>query len=224
MVTYNKDRVFILKRTPYREQHYLLDIFHKQHGKFRASARIPRCKTYRLTDDWALFQELLVDGQRKTELATLWHSESIRQFPQPQKTLLAAYYLNELLINYLPPDDPARDVYDSYTKALSTPSRQSYRRFEFTLLEHLGLIPDIAGHAAHYRLTFEHDMPTLIPSSHGFDGDFVNALRLKHLDIIFSHPQTKSLFQQILNHQKPLPNHTRNITRHIGQLRSKPPL
>ncbi|MBV7435425.1 recombination protein O N-terminal domain-containing protein [Cardiobacteriaceae bacterium TAE3-ERU3] len=220
-ISFNNDRTFVLKRTFYREQHYLLDLFHSELGRFRASARIAKTASYRFTDQWALFQEILIDGHRKSDLASVWRGEPYRNFPLAKAQHLAAYYLNELLLGYLPADDPAPEIYQAYISALTEPSRHSYRLLEFQLIEHLGLVPQINGDGDYYLLSFEHSMPILNVSNRGFDGKLIEAIKRKNTDLLGSHIQTKSLFQQILHHQCPLSHKTRNISRELHQLSTR---
>ena len=220
-ISFNNDRAFVLRRAFYREQHYLLDLFHSELGRFRASARIAKSASYRFTDRWALFQEILIDGHRKSDLASIWRCEHYRSFPLAKTQQLAAYYLNELLLNYLPADDPAPEVYQAYIIALTEPSRHSYRQVEFQLIEHLGIVPQVNGRGNYYLLSFEHSMPILNVSNRGFDGKLIEAIKHKDTELLGSHIQTKSLFQQILHHQRPLSHKTRNISRELHQLSAK---
>ena len=220
-INFNNDRAFILKRTYYREQHYILDLFHHERGRFRASARIAKTTSYRFTDRWALFQEVLIEGHRKSDLASIWASEIYRNFPLTKTQQIAAYYLNELLLGYLPADDPAPEIYQAYITALCLSSKQSYRHLEYQLIEHLGLIPQIEGSGAYYLLSFEHSMPILNASYRGFDRDLIQAIRQQDIITLSNHLQAKALFQQILHHQYPLAHKTRNVSRQLHQLSKK---
>lgn len=220
-ITFNNDRTFVLKRTFYREQHYLLDLFHCELGRFRASARIAKTASYRYTEQWALFQEILIEGHRKSDLASVWKCEPYRIFPLSKAHQLAAYYLNELLLGYLPADDPAPEIYDAYIFTLIQPSKRSYRQLEFQLIEHLGLAPQIEGNGNYYLLSFEHSMPILSASARGFDRQLIEGIQHKNLELLGSHRHAKSLFQQILNHQRPFLHKTRNISRELHQLSTR---
>ncbi|UJF23713.1 DNA repair protein RecO [Suttonella sp. R2A3] len=217
MITFNQDRVVVLKRQPYRENHYLVELFHHALGRFRASARIPKQKQYRFTDNLALFNEILIDGRRKSELANIWQADIARRMNLTPKNRLHAHYLNELLLTNLPYEDPAPELYEAYFASLAKPDAAAFRLFEYRLIDHLGLIPEVHGDSTHYLLSFYHGTAQLHAAEQGFERSLVLALSEHRVSDILAHHQSKALHRLILSQHNPR-QHTRNTTQALQQL------
>lgn len=217
MITFNQDRVVVLKRQPYREHHYLVELFHPMLGRFRASARIPKQKHYRFTDNLALFSEILIYGRRKSELASVWQADIAHRIALTPRDRLHAHYLNELLLANLPYEDPAPMLYHTYLDSLKNLNAHAFRHFEYRLIDHLGLMPEISGDSAHYQLSFHHGIPQLNPANEGFTHALVCALRAHDVEEMLRHPQSKALHRLILNHHNPR-QHTRHTTHALQRL------
>ena len=186
MIPLEQEPAFALHRKPYKENNYLIDIFSLNFGLFRASARIQQKKTHRKTNNYAPFLLLQISGQRKGELASLWQAE-----------VQHAHYLNEILLGLLPPDDPVPTVFHQYLLALQRVDAPALRQFEYTLLTHLGLLPEVAHYAEFYRLDFNDDIAILRPDSRGYNGQ--NLERLLHHDPDWQNPETRQLLQSLIH-------------------------
>ena len=167
MIPLEQEPAFALHRKPYKENNYLIDIFSLNFGLFRASARIQQKKTHRKTNNYAPFLLLQISGQRKGELASLWQAEVQYDFTPRPARLLQRV------------DAPA------------------LRQFEYTLLTHLGLLPEVAHYAEFYRLDFTEEIAVLQPDSRGYNGQ--NLERLLHHDPDWQNPETRQLLQSLIH-------------------------
>ena len=197
MIPLEQEPAFALHRKPYKENNYLIDIFSLNFGLFRASARIQQKKTHRKTRNYAPFLLLQISGQRKGELASLWQAEVQYDFTPRPARLLHAHYLNEILLGLLPPDDPAPTVFHQYLLALQRVDASALRQVEYTLLTHLGLLPEAAHHAEFYRLDFTEEIAVLQPDSRGYSSQ--NIERLLHHDPDWQNPETRQLLQSLIH-------------------------
>lgn len=198
MIHIEQAPAFVLHRRPYKENHYLIDVFSAHYGCFRASVRIPQQRAYRQTDVYAPFRLLTVSGQRKGELAHLWQAEIQGSFMSPVgQSLLNAHYLNELLLGLLPPDDPAPHLFYQYAQALQFPDAAALRRFEYALLMHLGLLPELQGHADYYYLDSSGDTAVLCAAVRGYRREVLQELLQGAPD--WSHPDVRYLLQQLVH-------------------------
>lgn len=144
----------ILHRRPYRETSYIIDFLTQDHGRIAAVAkgiRKERSKSHALLQP---FIPLLISYQGKQELMTLSKAESNGIPIRLQKDcLLAAFYLNELLVRLLQKHDPYPDLYQFYYQTLvklqaGTLHQETLRLFEKRLLKEIG-----------YGLQLNHSVP-----------------------------------------------------------------
>lgn len=197
MIHIEQEPSFVLRRENYKENSYLLDVFGLNLGYFRACARIPQHQTYRQTNSYALFSLLHLTGRRKGELANFWQSDIQCNFlPQVGKDFLNYMYLNEIILTLLPLDDPAPELFYQYLCALQHPTAPALRHFEFALLKHIGLLPDILGKDAFYKLDCSKGVAVLCPAQQGYSRDVLEALFEGEPD--WSHPQTRHLLQNLI--------------------------
>lgn len=142
---------YVLHRSPFKENSYLLDVFTRDYGYVRLVARGAGRKKSSGAAQLQVFQPLLLSWAGRSELKTLTAYESpslpISLFG---KRLYCAYYLNELLLYLAPPWVALGDIFVFYSHALSELSQSSLleiplRRFELRLLGDLGLKPDFQG-------------------------------------------------------------------------------
>lgn len=166
---------YILKRHPYRENHYLLDLFTEEHGRFRAVARLQTRKNYRMTNSWSPFHGLKISGQRKKELATIWDSFIFIPSQLSPSLLMSACYANELILTHLPADFPDRHLYRTYRQTIADPNAPALRRLENNLLTRLYQIPGIISEAAYYRIHHSEYGLAFIPStSSGYPAELIH--------------------------------------------------
>lgn len=206
MIIFEREPAFILKRRPYKENAYLVDILSLNHGKLRASAKIRTQKNQRNTQEYAPFSEIEIYGRQKGELASLWKSEIIKQYPLHGKDFLSASYLNELMLQHAP-DESAPLLYTLYKNCLKTPKHEQLRHLEWQLIQELGIIPERNKNANYYEL-IEREHLILKPSTQGFCHTLITALEIGNLPL--DHPQLKNYLQNLLAHHKKT-THTQNI-------------
>lgn len=196
MIRYTQEPAYILKRTAYREQQYLLDLLTQNHGIVRAVSRIPNQKTHRQTSLHVPFQKFLLTGQRRHELITVTHTDLAHSFHIENKNLLLAYYLNETILGLLPPDYSEPELFKLYECTLNNLNAKSLRYFEYQILHQLGLWPEIPLQGTHYQLSQIHNPAIFIASPSGYDAQLVEALT--NHQWISEHPQLKTLLQAII--------------------------
>ena len=218
MIQIEQEPAFILHRSPYKENHYLIDVFSAHCGRFRACVRIPRQRTHRQTNAYAPFHLLLVSGQRKGELASLWRAEMQGCFCPPAGQLaLNAYYLNEILLGLLPLDDPVPQLFYQYAKALQTLDTAALRCFEYALLAYTGLLPDMQGDSAFYSLDMEGGGNAVLrPATRGYRREALQALLRGKPD--WEDPDARHLLQRLVHMHSQRRANTRKTAVALRQL------
>lgn len=135
----------VLHGRDWRETSRILDCVSREHGRFSVVARGAR----RPGSPWRAllqpFQPLVLSWTMRGELGTLIAAEAAapRHRLAGGETLLAAFYLNELVLRALAPHDPHPEVFDAYAAALAALAAGAdeaivLRRFEVELLAGLG--------------------------------------------------------------------------------------
>ena len=146
-----------------RETSLLVDLLTPDCGVTRVVARGARSARSRVRPMIQPFRPLLVSWVGRHDLKTLAGlEEQGRPCQLAGLELASAYYMNELLLQLLPPDAPCPTVFASYAGTLdllsnlsAQPQQQSdanneaieigLRLFELELLDTLGLVPDFAN-------------------------------------------------------------------------------
>jgi DNA repair protein RecO (recombination protein O) len=150
--------VFVLHQYPWRETSRIVEIWSREHGRLGLVARGVRRPKSPFRGLLQPFMPLLLSWSLRGELGNLTGAEmtgvrtTLRGRP-----LLAAYYLNELLLRLLPRQDIQASLYDCYVATLGCLARKerpaaSVRVFEKRLLA-----------AAGYGLNLEYVLPLRIP-------------------------------------------------------------
>jgi len=212
---------FILHTRPYRETSLIVDVFSRNYGRLSLVARGARRPMSSIKSRLLGFQPLLLSWFGKSSLRTLhdaeWQGGDLRL---QGGALMCGFYLNELLLKLLPPDDPHERLYDHYAGTLATLSAGDepapiLRRFELDLLSELGYAQTLTHDAEGERLRPENRY------GYVFDRGVVEAVQngpsyagKTLLDMAagdFSDPRTlaegKLLMRALLNHylsDKPL--------------------
>ena len=122
----------------------IVDVFTREHGKLALVARGSRAAKSRLRGVLRPFQPLRLSWFIRSDLGTLTGAE-IDAVPisLTGDALLSAYYVNELVLNFLHRHDPQPeifDVYDHTIRALASTGSlaATLRDFEIELLRMLG--------------------------------------------------------------------------------------
>jgi DNA repair protein RecO (recombination protein O) len=143
---------FILHARPWQETSQILEVLSRDHGRVGLVARGSRRPKSRLRSVLQLFQPLRLSWVGRGSLHTLRGAEPVAyQSPLTGDALMAAWYLNELLLGLLTRGDPHASVFALYAAALTdlrqgTTPELALRRFELRLLVELG-----------YGLTLSHE-------------------------------------------------------------------
>jgi DNA repair protein RecO (recombination protein O) len=143
---------FILHHRPFRDTSQILDVLSRDHGKLALVARGSRAPKSKLKGVLRPFLPLRMSWVQRSDMGTLTGAESAGMpLSLGGDALMAGYYANELLLNFLHRHDPQPEIYDLYSNALHELRADNnvaacLRRFEIGLLELLG-----------YALEFEHE-------------------------------------------------------------------
>ncbi len=177
------DTAFVLHARPWRETSLLVEVLGREHGRLGLVARgVQGPKKHVLRAALQPLQHIRLECDQRGELARLVSAEALDTAPQPVgDAMLAAFYLNELVLRLAPRNDPLPDLFDAYARARERLRERdglawSLRRFERDLLEALGFgfaldcdgDGDPIDPAARYRLDPEHG-PRRLRSDRGHE-------------------------------------------------------
>jgi len=184
---YDAEPAFVLHTRPWRESSLLVEVLSAHHGRLGLLARgVQGPRKHVLRAALQPLQFIRLDAVQRGELAQLRAAEALDAMPAlPGEAMLAAFYVNELVLRLAPRQDPAPELFDAYalvrSRLASEPSLAwTLRRFERDLLEALGVgFPlDADGDgapidpAARYRLDAEHGPRRLLSDrGHGDRSD-----------------------------------------------------
>ena len=135
---------YLLHAWPYSETSLIADVFTRDHGRLPLLARGARRPRSALRGLLMGFQPLEVGWFGGGEVKTLAKAEWLGGMPLLSgRCLLLGYYLNELLVSFLPREDAHPKLFDAYALALNALAHGSadapeLRRFELKLLRELG--------------------------------------------------------------------------------------
>lgn len=142
-----QQEAFVLHTYPYRETSLLAEVFTRQFGRLTLLARGARRPRSEVRGVLRAFQPLHLSWHGSGEIKTLTKAEWLGGIVPPAGSMLmSAFYLNDLLLRFLPREDAHAALYDGYQSAVrrlseSENSKQRaalLRRFEITLLAELG--------------------------------------------------------------------------------------
>lgn len=136
---------FVLHARPWRETSLIVELLTPDHGRVAVVARgVQGAKRHLLRAALQPLQFLRVDFLPRGELARLLQAEAMDAAPMLQgEALMAAFYVNELLLRLLPRQDPAPALFDRYAELRQSLAggdtlAWTLRRFERDLLDLLG--------------------------------------------------------------------------------------
>jgi DNA repair protein RecO (recombination protein O) len=144
---------YILHHRPYRDTSRILEVVTRDHGRLSLFARGVRGPKAKLASILQPFQMLLFSWNGRGEAAQLTGAECAQASPPlPPSYLMAAFYLNELLMKLTTRHDPLPLLFDTYHSALEglrqgAPLERELRVFEKRLLEALGYGLDLEAEA-----------------------------------------------------------------------------
>ena len=174
---------FVLHARPWRETSLLVEVLGENHGRIGLVARgVQGPKKQVLRAALQPLQHIRVDAVQRGELAQLVSAEALDAAPRlAGDAVLAAFYVNELVMRLAPRQDPHPDLFRVYAETRTqlgggASLAWTLRRFERDLLEALGFGFDLAmdgdgnaiDPAARYLLDPE-DGPRRLLSDRGRD-------------------------------------------------------
>ena len=136
---------FVLHARPWRETSSIVELLTRGHGRVGVVARgLSTPKKQPLRAALQPLQYIRVDYVQRGELARLAAAEALDLAPPlAGERLLAALYVNELMLRLTPRNDPAPALFDLYARVrgeLQGPALAwNLRRFERDLLDALGV-------------------------------------------------------------------------------------
>lgn len=134
---------YMLHASAWRETSLVVQIFSREHGNVAMVAKGAKRPYSALRPVLAAFQPLRVSWSGSGEVKTLTRAELTGIRPLTGKSLMSAWYMNELLLRLLPREDPHPRLYEAYDAALQalgegSSAASALRCFEWTLLEETG--------------------------------------------------------------------------------------
>lgn len=168
---------YILHHRPWRDTSRILEVFTREHGRLTLFARAVRGPAAKLAPVLQPFRPLLLSFSGRGEAAHLAHAERADDCSTlPGAHLMAAFYLNELLLKLTTRHDPLPLLFDQYHATLGrlrsdAPLAPVLRVFEKRLLELLG-----------YGLELESEASTGVPLEPGGYYHFRPAVGLTRAD------------------------------------------
>lgn len=144
---------YVLKRQDYGDTSLLVDLFTEQFGRLRVIVKGARSRRGEKARALQPFQKLTMGWSGKSELKTLTQLESSTQIKLHKDAVACAFYMNELLWNFLEVEDPHPELFDQYEYTLRRLSESGVdeallRRYEFSLLQEVGYGPSFDVEAA----------------------------------------------------------------------------
>ena len=163
---------YLLHTTAWRETSLIVQVFSRQYGNIALVAKGAKRPYSVLRPMLSAFQPLGLSWSGAGEVKTLTRAECVGIRPLPGRSYMSAWYMNELLLRVLPPEDPYPGLYDAYDAALQQLAGMqtsqgpqampqsvagALRRFEWVLLEETGYgtgepAPDFTDYSAEPEL------------------------------------------------------------------------
>src|SRR5215470_3281864 len=110
---------YLLHHRPWRDTSRILEVLTREHGRLTLFARGVRGPSAKLAPVLQPFQLLLLSWSGRGEALQLTGAErAASAAPLPQERLLAAFYLNELLLKLTTPHDALPELFDHYHETL----------------------------------------------------------------------------------------------------------
>ncbi|SET12508.1 DNA repair protein RecO [Thorsellia anophelis] len=138
-------RAFVLHSKPFSESSLLVSLFCEKQGSVTVLAKGARSRRSPQKGNLQPFTPLLVRYTGKGEVKTLTGIEAISlSLPLSTTYLYSGFYLNELILRVLEHNTDCSELFLAYLNSLQQLALQAdhiesiLRRFELTLLKHLG--------------------------------------------------------------------------------------
>ncbi|MFT5258884.1 MAG: DNA repair protein RecO (recombination protein O) [Saprospiraceae bacterium] len=135
----------MLHSRPWSESSLLVDVFTREHGRFRVLAKGARRQKTGSRAQLQSFQKLQISWSGRRSLHTLTGVETnvVRPTRMHRTVLASLYYMNELVFKFLHANDAHEDLFDAYDECVQrlTAGEQPediLRFFECALLSEIG--------------------------------------------------------------------------------------
>ncbi|HYB65060.1 MAG TPA: DNA repair protein RecO [Steroidobacteraceae bacterium] len=144
---------YILHHRPWRDTSRILEVLSREHGRLTLFARAVRGPAARLAPVLQPFWPLLLSWSGRGEAPALTHAERAdASAALPPASVMAAFYLNELLLKLTTRHDPLPALFDHYHGTLvrlraGAPLEPALRLFEKRLLELVGFGLELGSEA-----------------------------------------------------------------------------
>ena len=198
---------YILHHRPYRDTSRILEVVTRDHGRLTLFARGVRGPKAKLASLLQPFQTLLLSWTGRGEAAQLTGAESAQAAPPlPPSCLMAAFYLNELLLKLTTRHDPLPALFDAYHETLASLRQGAalepqLRVFEKRLLEAVGYGLDLSAiePGEYYYFRPEQGLvATVAEASDALAGHSLIGLANEHLEGARELEDSKRLLQAAL--------------------------
>ncbi len=208
---------WILHHRPFRDSSQILDVLTRDHGRIAVVARGSRGAKSKLAGVLRPFLPLRVSWVARTDLGTLTGAEAAgAPAALGGDALLSAFYVHELLLNFLMRHDPQPEIFALYGAVLDALGQTenvaaSLRSFELELLSLLGYAVNLAHEAAshddvdperHYDYRVEQG-PVPVERSDGplvFRGSTLRAIAAEEFDDADVLRAASRLLRQVVAH------------------------
>lgn len=141
---------FVVHSYAWRETSLIVEAFTRDHGRIALVARGAKRPTSQFRGLLSPFAPVALGWSGRGEIKSLMRVEWLGGLaPLRGDDLLAAFYLNELLVRLLPRNDPHPGLFGAYAQslhdlAISGRAQEAVlRRFELELLRELGYAPSL---------------------------------------------------------------------------------
>ncbi len=224
---------YILHSHPWKETSLIVEAFTAGHGRVPLVARGARRAHSSLKTRLLSFQPLWLSWYGKGGLRTLhdaeWQGGGLQL---DGLALMCGFYLNELLLKLLPPDDPHERLFAHYADTLHelagvTNPQPVLRRFELDLLSELGYAQTLDRLAdggpvlpeARYAYAFGHGLTAAGADEATYSGRALLAMAAGDFSDAHTLGEAKQLMRSLIHHylgDKPLL--TRQLLRDLHAL------
>lgn len=137
-------QAYLLHAVAWKETSLITQMFSRDHGVVALVAKGAKRPYSTLKPVLLNFQPLLLSWTGANEVKTLTKAEIMGLHPLAGRSLMSAWYMNELLMRLLPREDPHPLLFDHYKHALQRLAAghvavpQILRQFEWFLLQETG--------------------------------------------------------------------------------------
>ncbi len=229
----NNEPAYVLHTHPWKETSLIVEAFTAGHGRVGLVARGARRAHAALRTRLLAFQPLGLSWYGKGGLKTLhaaeWQGGALQL---AGRALICGFYVNELVLKLLPPDDPHEALFRRYEQTLralaaAVDPQPVLRRFELDLLCELGyaqtLDRTVAGEPVRADARYGYVFGQGVVPAQGTEPACSGKALLDMAAGDYSDPRTlaegKQLMRALINHylgDKPL--HTRQLLRDLQAL------